>query len=465
VSSLPRRRRVVSAAFALSIGIGTAAPSAKAEKILAEGDHWQVYTDGRVGAFVSYVRGDGFPQSTQYTDSTGASNILHDVKGGGWSDLSSVEQQPVGNNPNVLNQGTVESMRIRSGFIGNTLGIGARNTFGEGYKVSGYFQIWAYVESLQREKNQPNYADVRQGYAKLEAPWGNIQAGRMRGLFSRAATDTDTMYAHRYGLGFPSNIDSGGFANGQIGFGLLGSGFSSAIQYASPVFVGIQASVGIYDPIVLQGAGAWNRTKWARPEAELTFERPISDKGKFVLFGSGAIQEVFKQGYCVQDATHPDPCSEVAAGVVYGGRFEYGVFHLGLSGYYGKGVGLNYALEVNDANLDPTGVTRILDGYYGQAQLALPMGVDFFAGAGIARLFLTNADKQTVQDPRFPNDPTRQITPHSVLKDQIGINAGVVYHVTPFLHVDLDGFRAQADWFLGEQQVLNVINGGMTTDW
>jgi hypothetical protein len=377
-----------------------------------------------------------------------------------------VEQQPVGNDPNVLKQGTIESMRIRSGMVGNTFGIGARNTFAEGYKASGYFQVWAWVESVQRQKNQANFADVRQGYARLDAPWGSVLAGRMRGLFSRGATDIDVMYAHRWGVGFPggTNIDSAGFANGQIGFGLLGSGFASAIQYATPVFSGVQLWVGIYDPIVLQGAGAWNRTKWGRPEAELTFEQPIGDNGKLFLFVSGAFQKVYKQGYCVQDATHPAPCEESAAGAVYGARFEYGALHLGAAGYYGKGVGLNYALEVNEANLDPQGKTRVFDGYYVQAQVSLS-SVDVFAGGGIARLYLTDLDKQSIQDPRNPNDPNQTIVPHSVLKDQIGVNAGVVYHIMPNLHWDLDFFRAQADWFLGEKQVIYVANSGMTFNW
>ena len=29
----------------------------------------------------------------------------------------------------------------------------------------------------------------------------------------------------------------------------------------------------------------------------------------------------------------------------------------------------------------------------------------------------------------------------------MGVNAGVVYHMTPSVHWDLDFFRAQADWY------------------
>jgi hypothetical protein len=58
----------------------------------------------------------------------------------------------------------------------------------------------------------------------------------------------------------------------------------------------------------------------------------------------------------------------------------------------------------------------------------------------------------------------------SVLKYQMGINAGLVYHVTPNVHLDLDFFRAEAGWwavngFEGQTQVVWVGNGGMTVSW
>jgi hypothetical protein len=437
-----------------------------ADKVLLKEPSFEVYTDGHVGAFLSYVRGDGFPQSTTYVDANGNQNILHDPKGGGWPDLVSVEQQPVGSDPSVLNQGTIESLRVRSGTSANALGLGVRSHFAEGYTASAYLQVWTWIENVQRITGQPNYADVRQGYGKIESPYGSLLAGRMFGLFSRAATEIDLEYAHRWGLGFPGgdNIDSAGFVNGQIGFGLLGNGEGAAIAYASPVLEGLALSVGLYDPLQLQGPGAWVRTKWGRPEGELTFERPIGDVGRYVLFTSGTYEEVYKQGYCVHDATHPFPCAQPAGGVVYGGRFEYGPFHLGASAYYGRGLGLNYALEVNDASVDPQGNTRWSDGYYVQTQVAL-RPFDVFAGAGIARLFLNAADYARVQDPRTPNDPSKTIDPHSWLKYQLGINAGVVYHLAPFLHYDLDFFRAEAAWRQGEKQVLYVLNSGLSYNW
>jgi len=39
----------------------------------------------------------------------------------------------------------------------------------------------------------------------------------------------------------------------------------------------------------------------------------------------------------------------------------------------------------------------------------------------------------------------------------MGINAGVVYHLSPNFHLDIDYFRAQATWFYGESQVVHAM--------
>jgi len=53
----------------------------------------------------------------------------------------------------------------------------------------------------------------------------------------------------------------------------------------------------------------------------------------------------------------------------------------------------------------------------------------------------------------------------SVLKQRVGLAVGVVYHLTDYLHLDVDYFRADAEWWLGEKQVVNTYNAGMTLTW
>jgi hypothetical protein len=384
----------------------------------------------------------------------------------------------------VYDQGKIDTWRMRSGFIGNLLGFGVRGQLTPYTKIVTYIQIWSFIENEGRAKSTRSIPDVRQGWAKLEGPWGSFTAGRVRGLFSRGASDINVLYAHRWGVGWPGSIGNVGPTQGMVGFGVLGSGFSSALVYGTPVVGGLKLDIGAYDPAVLPAFGAWNRTKYPRPEAELTFERGFGNGfGKVVLFANGAYQKVYKDGACtpvvdgdtiVGTTTIPGTntfidCEATVVGAGYGGRLELGVFHLGLAGHYGQGIGLNYALQADQAAQDFAGHMRRIAGWYAQTQVVLGK-FDLFAGWGLAQIFLTDYDiKHRRLDPR---DPTGQALAEewSVPKFQMGINGGVVFNPTPFVHFDVDVFRAQAQWygangFAAEKQVVWAYNGGMTVNW
>jgi len=415
--------------------------SAHAEKVLVKGDNWDVYTDGRVGAFLSWSLGDGPPVTGGRMVTMPDGSVVPEViNGGQWlvNTTDGSEQK----------QGAVNTMRVRSGFIGNTLGLGVRSEIYPGLKASTYIQMWAVIEPDNRNKGYAIPADIRQGYAKLEGNWGSFLAGRTRTLFSRGGTDINVLYAHRWGVGFPNPIDGKGPTQGMVGFGVLGSGFAPGFIYGSPVLAGFQLNVGLFDPAALN-AGGWTRTQLPRAEAELTFERPFGSLGKIVLFGNGAYQKVYKPGACTPSPA-TGPCDETAAGFGYGGRLEIGPARLGLTGFYGKGLGFGYALEQSYASIDPANNLRTFDGYYTQTQVVLGR-FDLFAGAGITRVFLTALDKTLPQ--------------YSNIKNQIGYNAGVVFNLAENVHFDLEYMRGEAHWWLGEKQVLNNFATGMTVNW
>jgi hypothetical protein len=461
------------------LAISLVSRRAAAEKVLANVGGWEVFTDGRAAGFVSFAYGDGYPQSDYAPDANGIYQPIDTPQeGGGFRSVSNqglVRDQTAMGGPVILNQGKINMWRLRSGFISNVFGFGVRSHLTEYTTVTAYVQFWAFVENNGRQKNLPNYPDARQGYAKLEGPWGSFTMGRTRTLFSRGATDIDVMYAHRYGVGWPGKLDNNGPTLGMLGFGVLGSGFSSALIYGTPVEHGFQLNVGLFDPVQLQGSGAWTRTQFARPEAELTYERSFRDGwGKLVLFANGAYQQVYKDSYCApvldSQTMQNIPCDQTIVGGGYGGRLELGAFHLGVAGHYGKGLGLYYALEASDAAQDKEGTLRTIRGTYVQTQVVI-RNFDLFAGWGIAQVYLTNYDRTFKKtDPRDPTATALTIFPFSVPKDQMGINWGVVYHMSPAVHFDLDFFRAQADWyavngFAGAKQVVWVGNGGMTLSW
>jgi hypothetical protein len=478
------------AACGLFVAIISLAPrSAAAEKVLVNAGGWEVFTDGRAGGFASYSYGDAYPQQVQEvvvtTDPTTGmqTKTLYPISqplGGGFPAVAQTQQIDP-DLPGYNTQGHIDMWRFRSGMISNVFGFGARGKVTEWTTMSAYVQFWAFVENDGRQKNIINQMDARQGYAKLEGPWGALTAGRMRALFSRGATDIDVLYAHRWGVGFPGAVDNKGPTLGMIGFGVLGNGFSSGIIYGTPSLGGLQLDIGAFDAVILQGMGNWNRTKYPLAQGELTFQRTfMNGRGKVVVFLNGAYQKVYKDGACTPtvDPLTNDvlPCDVAAAGAGYGGRLELGPVHLGVAGHTGKGLGLNYALEVSEAAEDKQGNLRTIRGWYVQSQVVVKK-FDLFAGWGLVQVLLTDYDnKYTIPDPRDPTGVAR-IYPYNVLKDRMGINAGIVYNATPNLHFDLDFFRAQADWFntpdltttgaafAAPKQVVWVGNTGMTVNW
>ena len=148
----------------------------------------------------------------------------------------------------VYDQGTIDTWRVRSGFIGNVLGFGVRGQLTQYTKIVTYIQIWSFIENEGRAKAPRSIPDVRQGWAKMEGPWGSFTAGRVRGLFSRGASDIDVLYAHRWGVGWPGSIGNVGPTQGMVGFGVLGSGFSSALLYGTPVLGGLKLDIGAVRP-------------------------------------------------------------------------------------------------------------------------------------------------------------------------------------------------------------------------
>ena len=165
------------------------------------------------------------------------------------------------------------------------------------------------------------------------------------------------------------------------------------------------------------------------------------------------------------------PCDQTIAGAGYGGRLELGPVHIGVAGHYGKGLGLYYALEASDAAQDKEGTLRTIRGTYVQTQVVV-RSFDVFAGWGIAQVYLTDYDtKHKEQDPRDPTNPAALIFPFSVPKDQMGVNAGVVYHMTPVAAL---GSRflprpgrlvRRSTASRGHKQVVWVGNAGMNLSW
>jgi hypothetical protein len=420
------------------------ARSAAAEVVLYKSDDGATdfYTEGRVGGFFEAVTGQ-----TQPTGYDQSGNLLHTIGDGGIVIGGVNPTLPMGG----YGQGTMNVSRVRSGFMSNVLAFGIRRKITPATSVRGYISIWADIETENERAYYPLVPDAREGFLKVEGPAGGLLVGRSLTLFSRGATEIDFLYGHRYGVGNPAGFQAQGPSGGFVGYGVLAATFAAGIVYNTPSVGGLVLTVGYFDPDRFVGL-YWERTEWGRAEAELTYDRTLGSIGRIHLFANGAFQKVYDTG----SARSADVWGGGA-----GGRLELSIVRLGLATHYGQGLGFSYALDGSNAIVEQanTQALRKFDGFYAQSMVVLGR-VDVSLGAGVTRVHEVDADV----DPKYFNPTTGQAAV-SVLKQRIGMAAGVVYHFTDYLHLDADYFRASAEWWLGEKQVVNTFNAGMTFTW
>jgi hypothetical protein len=415
---------------------------ARAEITLGKTDDaWELYSTGRVGAFLEVLKGDGVPQVYN-----AAGLQVHPVGNGGIAGLSDPVLQPDGS----TRQGPLLAFRVRSGFLGNILGFGVRGPLSENAKLSAFIAIWGTTETDSRRTFLKNFPDEREAYLRVSGPAGTLTLGRTLSLFSRGAIEIDFLYGHGYAVGNPIGFDTNGPSAGHIGYGVIANVFVAGIAYATPMLGGLQLNVGYYDPATFVGL-YWTRTKLGRPEAELTYDGQLGP-ARLHLFLNGAWQKMY--------ATDLPRSTDVYGGGA-GARIEIGRLHLGAAGHYGQGLGVHYFLDGSDAVVAQFTTQRLrkFDGAYVQSQLALG-AVDVSLGWGITRVYRLEED----YSPQY-FDPNTNLPQRSFLRSQMGISAVAVWHVTSRLHVAADYFRADARWWLGEEQVVHAFNLGSTLTW
>jgi hypothetical protein len=479
--SLPRFHRAVGAVACL--GSLLLARQAAAEVVLVEKDGWTVSISGRVQAFLNYNNGSGHPLPAT-VDGNGQGVEFRGGPSAGENYVAyaaTPEQRAL--TPEV-ELGSIEELRIRTGFVGNVLGFGIKKKLNANTDVLGYTAVTVYIDSTNRRKYMPVEPDWRESFLRLTGPWGALTAGRTLTLFSRGATEITYLYGFSYGLGWPGNVSSisgSGPGAGHVGFGVLGNGFGAGISYATPSLGGFKVEAGLYDANSLVGMSPWERVKWPRPEVEATFEQKLGADSMFKLFVNGAWQKFYNQ---------ESPASGAIIGAAGGGRVEFGPVHLGVAGHWGKGIGMDFALQPMQSSIDHRqeykndAKLRTYSGYYAQAMVSATPAIDISAGFGVSQLAQNPEDKaDSTDDDANPatfsgNDDADPTRPESVkfitIKSQTGISGGVTFHVTENIHVALEYFRAMFQWYLptpavagqtNPKQNFHVVNAGITYAW
>jgi hypothetical protein len=474
----------VAAGLAVVTGCLLTPSRASAEITVAKGDTWEAYVAGRAGAFISYAFGDGYPVPV-----VAGSTIQ---PGGGVDAFVPARDTILPNNPmgmpDVTKQGELKKMRVRSGYYPNILTIGVRKTYGPNLKLTAQLSIWGTIESEDtRGAGSPEfapangtrdnsvYADFKEGFLQGEGSWGKVQAGRFMSLVGRGHSEIDMLYGHGYGVGFPmvvqsfnlpvaGNLTYPGPTSGMTGFGVLGNSYTPGVAYTTPSLSGLKVAIGVFEASKYLTA-SWTATRYPRPEAEITYDM---DTGGFKLhvFGSGGLQKLYQSG---QDN------NETAYGATGGARVEVGPVRIGGGGFFGKGIGVDYAFDDNAAVASSTAMKTIISngmplmvpsfalrnqlGFFGMAQVVLGP-VDIGGGFGQTSIASLDADKLPTIDTNADTIPDAAGISH--LKTQTGYFAAIVYHLSENLHADIDFINGAYKWTNGESQKLNVINGGLT---
>jgi hypothetical protein len=441
--------------FALAVAIAFCigpAGRAYAQITLGRSDDGSLefFTSGRLGGFVEVIKGDSLPQAYG-PDPNNPGQVIRVHPVGSDNGITYPGDPAVQPDGSIL-PGPLLASRVRSGFLPNILGFGVHYRLSDRTTLTGYASIWATAETDSERTFFYNYPDEREGYVRADGRFGSLLVGRSLSLFSRGSTEIDFLYGHGFGVGSPAGFETHGPSGGHIGYGVIASVFAAGVVYATPSLAGIQLTAGYYDPATFVGL-YWVRTKLGRPEAELTYDLPpVSQFLRLHLFVDGTFQKLYASD---------GPRSANVYGIAAGGRVEVGRFHLGAAGFYGPGLGVNYALNGSDAVVDQyhTQQLRKFDGLYVQGQVVLRQ-FDFNAGWGITRVHELAADI----DPMY-YDPNTGQPAASILKSRMGISGAIVYHMSPRLHFDIDYFRADIRWWLGEQQVVHTFNAGTTLTW
>jgi hypothetical protein len=360
-------------------------------------------------------------------------------------------------------------MRVRSGMVGNVLGFGIARSLTDTTTIKGYIAIWSTIETLGRDKWAPVIPEAREGYFDVTGPWGRATVGRTFGWFGRTSTEIDMLYGHSYGVGLPCT-DELGPACGHIGTGVAYPGYSAGFSYSTPSLGGLQAHVGVFDPIVF--APSWKRAPLLRPEGALTFETKWGGSSLLKVGVEGLYQPL---GRVVTDPTTmlKSDVSTSVWGAAGGARLELGPVRLGVAAFRGRGIGMTYALQNTSVSLNPdTYELRTFTGVYGQGALVFGK-MQLAAGGGVAAADQLTSDRLNAAV--------------SVIHRQIGVSAAIYYSLSDSVVLGLDYFRFMARWYgaprstldpntmaprvtdgtllPGEKQDLNFLNAGVTYHW
>ena len=316
----------IAAAVAAALGLGLSA-AANAVVVVGGDNGWEVSFDGNINAF--YVISDNDE---------------------GWNNLGYTA--PTGNGSFAGTAPQEDIQRVTSGFLPAFFSFNVKAPTVNGLTATGRFSFAPTINN-STTKNQL-YAgdplsgngnngiqgasiDTREVVVNVDAAWGTVSFGRTLSIFGRQAILNDMTL---FGVGM-ANQDAGAVTAGRIGRGYTYPNFNARFSYKTPVFAGLQAEVGLYDPSIEtvgnQGGTVLNQTDTPRVEGELTYTATLGDATVKAWF-DGLWQNIETAGKNTFVSNSVDVHG-------WGSGATAGFMGFNVTGYYYEGAGLGRSLQ------------------------------------------------------------------------------------------------------------------------
>lgn len=264
----------------------------------------------------------------------------------------------------IANVGGNSTSAVRNGLLPGFLKVEV-TTQQNGWDVGAHFGMYPGINSTAygalgaNNGGQPTALatsgiDFRQTYLTLaKAGFGTLKIGRDIGLFGSDAILNDITLLSSGAPG--GNVAPGNTTLGRIGSGYIYTDFQPQITYTTPSMAGLQASVGVFQPLSsLSGAAQQNSTPG--------FQGKVSYDGK--------LGDVTVHGWLsgiTQRHNALTGLSYTGSGVDLGAKVTGGP--LTVTGYWYTAKGLGTTV-LNLLDTDAAGNARKSNGYYVQALLS-----------------------------------------------------------------------------------------------
>jgi predicted porin len=286
-----------------------------------------------------------------------------------------------------------DSSAVRNGLLPGAF-IATASTTQEGIDVSATFGVYPGINSSTAGALGANSGgnatalgtaggDFRKMFLTFGTKdLGTVKIGRDIAIFGSDAILNDATLLSVGATG--GNADPGNTSLGRIGFGYIYTDFLPQITYISPTFAGLQATIGLLQPLnEFDFSGYSDSTsKHSVPlfEGKLTYDLALSAFTAHVWAGFMAQPQ--------QGIPTPIPTvtqSKTAAAGEAGTTLTAGIF--GLTGYYYRGTGVGTTAKFFDG-IAPNGQLRDSEGGYIQGSVKVLPKLKLVASYGESSLYL-----------------------------------------------------------------------------